>query len=92
MQMHCAELEDRPLRLMGHGSTPFGSRIVSLQVSAEAGLLVCGDQLGNLSVFAAPLLKASSEGDAVPHTAAGPAQPLCCLADCFKRSIEANDA
>ncbi|KAK9813983.1 hypothetical protein WJX73_007938 [Symbiochloris irregularis] len=53
-----AALETQRPRLMGFGRTPFGSRIVSLQASVEAGLLVCGDQLGNITAFRAPELNA----------------------------------
>ena len=61
--MHCAVLEAETPRLLGQGCSPFGSRIISLQVSTEAELLVCGDQLGNIIAFKAPRLTVCPEGD-----------------------------
>ena len=43
-----------PPELVGSSCAPFRSRIISLDASLEAELLLCGDQQGNITAFRAP--------------------------------------
>ena len=39
---------------MAEAVSPFGARVLEMDVSLELGLLVCGDRWGNIAAFSLP--------------------------------------
>jgi len=48
--------------LMAEATSPYGVRILVMDISLELGLLVCGDRMGNIAAFSIPGDALSSSG------------------------------
>ena len=62
---------------MAEAVSPFGSRVLEMEVSLELGLLVCGDRWGNIAAFSVPdeALSCSGGGPTCPHHLAQHSRP-----------------
>lgn len=70
-------LDDAERALMAEAVSPFGARVLELDLSLEMGVLVCGDRWGNIAAFSMPA-EALSRSGGVPL----PLQVLlvhCCI-------------
>ena len=47
---------------MAEATSPYGARILEMDISLELGLLVCGDRWGNVAAFSLPEQALSCEG------------------------------
>jgi len=47
---------------MAEATSPYGVRILAMDISLELGLLVCGDRMGNIAAFSIPGDALSSSG------------------------------
>lgn len=56
-------------RLLAEGISPTGSRLLSVGASRSCGLIVCGDQAGNVCSFAMPnaLFEAMNDGKCLSY-------------------------
>lgn len=49
-----AELGDAEHALMAEAVSPYGARVLEMDLSLQLGLLVCGDRWGNIAAFSIP--------------------------------------